>query len=804
MKKEPQPKTAVPANDDPCHSRLKKIAARDPFLAQADQRPLLDQEIDQLSQRLEAHDQGVADQFGRLAAEIRDNLGELSSSLEETQAHLVRDLAPLSGPTPVDATMLQGLEAKLDRLVRTLSRRARTRLLRALAPVAPARQIVPTLIERLERFRRETVESLPEELLLLQPRLPDARVEPGRRLLDVEVVPRLPSLCRSKLLARLRFNRLRRRLKLRYRLMHLPFRDIAADALILRSGLDVAALVSRQEQTHEELQERLTDAWRGIRYNLDSAVVDLGDLQTEPTRREPVETGEKVAKLRELSALVIAAFERARQLLEEVAVTYTAKLDGVVAEIRQDHRNLVIAIREGVDQASSLRGRLRWGRKSLQKSLARGAGRWQTRLNKLFGRTVERGRLLWLRVLHLWYTLRPVLGLKQDIQETQLRLSDLPSPSEMAEQARALPPIYRRLFTPEPLLSREFLVARDEEFRLLQNALERWQSGRTASVAIVGPEGSGKSSLLNCLENELDTSILVTHVHVTERVRTVSELCRLFARTFEMAPAPDRVEGLIAALLTVSRRVVIVEQAHHLLLRVIGGREVLEAFFRLMMATHNHFLWLVSSRQYPWQRMEYLLDARRYFTSVIQCAFHDENELREALLRRERVTGHELHYAEGNRPGARIRKLRLSHPLESAAVQQALSEEYFARLYELSGGNMSAALFFWLQSLRAGADGRMTVEPCITIDDSFIQNLDRRYHFTLAEVVGHGTLSVAEHGEIFRLDETSSRLRLHYLYQIRLLEIVGDPSGPEASFYEVSPVFHKPVTRTLLNFNVLY
>jgi hypothetical protein len=70
--------------------------------------------------------------------------------------------------------------------------------------------------------------------------------------------------------------------------------------------------------------------------------------------------------------------------------------------------------------------------------------------------------------------------------------------------------------------------------------------------------------------------------------------------------------------------------------------------------------------------------------------------------------------------------------------------------------------------------------------------------------VGHGTLSVAEHGEIFRLDETSSRLRLHYLYQIRLLEIVGDPSGPEASFYEVSPVFHKPVTRTLLNFNVLY
>jgi hypothetical protein len=90
------------------------------------------------------------------------------------------------------------------------------------------------------------------------------------------------------------------------------------------------------------------------------------------------------------------------------------------------------------------------------------------------------------------------------------------------------------------------------------------------------------------------------------------------------------------------------------------------------------------------------------------------------------------------------------------------------------------------------------------MDDGFIRNLDRHYLYILAEVVGHGTLSAAELCEIFRLDENTSRLRLDYLLQIRLLEILIDERGAETARYEINPVFHKPVTRTLLNLNVLY
>ena len=787
-----------------CHDFLTHRGQQDPFLGQADQRPLLEQELGKLAQRLAAHENEIAGQFGALVEGMRRNLSEVSAMLQATHAQLETDLAPLAAATPPDESGLRAIETRLDELVRGLSRRTRARLLHSLVPAAPSRRIIPALMAALNQFRRITVEALPEEFILLHPRDPSAAFEPGRSIFDTAVAPELPSLCRSRLLSRLRYRLLRRRLKRQYRLLALPFREMAADTLILRSSLDETTLVKRQEQTYQETLSRLTDLWRAIRYNLDSAVVDLDDMLEVTSHKADEKEKEWEVKRREIGPLVLASFAKSRETLEDVALAHATVLEGTLAEIRQDHKSALRAIREGVDQANSLRGRLRWGYKSMEKSLIRRFGLWGRFLNSIRADIGRRGHRWLQRLLHGWYALRRFLGLKQDIEEPQRRLTDLPLPAEVAEQARELPPIYRRLFSAEPLLSREFLVAREEEFKLMQNALERWRSGRAASVAIVGPEGSGKTSLLNCLENDLDTDIVVSHLHMSTRPRTTAELCRFIGRTFDMPQPPEDIDKLIAGMQTLSRRMIIVEQAHHLLMRAVGGREVLETFFRLIMATRERFLWLVSTRKYAWQRMEYLSDARRYFTYVIPCEFHDEKELKEALLRRERVTGHDVTYCEGEKPPTHIRKLRLSHPLESAAVQQALAEEYFTSLYDISGGNMRAALYFWLQSLSRSDNGRIQVQPIMSLDDSFIRNLDRHYHFILAEVVGHGTLNAAELGEIFRLDENTCQLRLDYLRHIRLLELLTDEQGMETERYEINPVFHKPVTRALLNLNVLY
>ena len=804
MNNDAQHHAAIAHGDNPCHSRLSGVAKQDSFLGQPDQRPTLDQALILLAQRLAEHEQQIAARFQKIRDEIEKNIREVSQTLQATRVQLEKDLAPLSSTSPPAADILRQLDDRLDHLVLRLSRRFRTRLQCALDPAAPERKIMPAVMKELDQFRREAVETLPEEFLLLHTRQPDAPFEPGKSIFELAVMPQLPRLCRSRLLARWRLSRLRKRLKRSYRLLPLPFQEMTAHALILRSSLAATALIERHEKTHEELKNRLTDHWRAIRYNLDNAVVDLEDMLEEIQAPRKTEAEDKRGRRTEIGPLVLAAFDQSLESLEEITTTLVTVQESILAEIRQDHENALHTIREGVEKSGSLQGRLRWGYKTLLKSLKRSLSKTAERLDKGWGRIAEFLHRLSQRLLHVYFGVRRFFGLKVDIEETQLRLTDLPLTSEVTERARDLPPIYRRLYSSDPLVNREFLVSREEETVELENALKRWKSGRPASVAIVGPEGSGKTSLLNCLENDLDSGITVSHLSIFDRPRTVKALCWTIARGLEMSQQPETVDELIVELQGLTRRIIIVERAHHLMMRAVGGRQVTEAFLRMMMATNDHFLWLVSLRQYPWQRLEYLFNARRYFTYVIPCVFHDENELKEALLRRERVTGHELLYVEGEKPSAQVRKLLLTHSLESPAVQKALAEEYFSTLYDVSGGNMRAALYFWLQSLTRDGSGRIRVHPCIQIDDSFIRNLERNYHFTLAEVVGHGTLSVDEHSEIFRLNETQSRLQLDYLLKIRLLEIAHSETAAEETRYEINPVFHKPISRTLLNLNVLY
>ncbi|MDH5513443.1 MAG: AAA family ATPase, partial [Gammaproteobacteria bacterium] len=636
MKNDLQHRATVPAGDDPCHIRLSGIAKQDSFLGQADQRPVLDQALTLLAQQLAKHERHIASRFHAIREEAEKNIGEVTQVLQTTRGQLEKDLVPLSSVTPPAADVLRQLDDRLDHLVLRLSRRFRTQLQCALDPAAPEKQIMPAVMKALDKFRQEAAEALPEEFFLLHTRQAGTPFEPGRSVFELAVVPQLPRLCRSRLLARWRLFRLRRRLKRDYRLYPLPFREMATDALILRSNLAANALIERHEKTHEELKNRLIDHWRAIRYNLDNAVVDLEDMQEVAQAPRQSEPEDNLDRRGEIGPLVLAAFDQALESLGEIALALSTVQEGILAEIHEDHENALRIIRAGVEKSGSLRGRLRWGYKTLSKSVKRSLVETVERLSK--GRARISGIFQrWQQQLqHFYLGVRRFFGLKADIAETQLRLTDLPLSSEVTDRARDLPPIYRRLYSTDPLVNREFLVAREEETVELQNALKRWMSQRPASVAIVGPEGSGKTSLLNCMENDLNTSVNVSHLSISQRPRTVPALCQTIARGLELSQPADSVDELIAQLQTISRRVIIVERAHHLMMRAVGGRQVTEAFFRLLMGTNDRILWIITLRLYPWKRMEYLFNARRYFTYVISCAFHDENELREALLRRER------------------------------------------------------------------------------------------------------------------------------------------------------------------------
>lgn len=369
---------------------------------------------------------------------------------------------------------------------------------------------------------------------------------------------------------------------------------------------------------------------------------------------------------------------------------------------------------------------------------------------------------------------------------------------------QALPPAYRRLYSTEPLLNREFLVGRDDELETLSEAFTRWRHGRATNIAIVGNEGSGKSSLVNCFENEIVIDTEVVHIDLNQRLQSAAEVVQVFAAGLGIATPPSTVAELTQLLLSEPRRVVVVHRMHNMYLRRLGSSDAPRAFFQMMLATRAHLLWLTSFRVFPWRRLGYLFEAARYYTHVLETVTHDQAELREAVLRRQRTTGDRLIFSDYQLNLRAIRKLRLTHDLASAPVQQALSDHYFATLLKLSGGNIESAFYFWLLSLHTEKNGEIHVRTSPRLDDRLIRGLERFDHFTLGELMGHGHLSADEHAEIFRIDRLHSQLVLDHLVQLRIVDRLGSDQKGQSTRYGVSTIFQQVVTNVLTDKNMLY
>jgi hypothetical protein len=782
-----------------CRESLRQRARQDRFLGTADQKPQLERLLAELDAVLRQDEADAGQRLTDLTRDISQRAEALADTLREIRAPLESVLARLqqdSSPAAVDAAA-----AALTTAGSSLARRLRHRLLHLLDDAAPAHKHVPELLATVTAGRRTAVETLPESLFVIHARRTGIAPCTGQPLSAQSIDPQLETLCHRPWLARWRLRRLRRRLHRQYQRVEIDPREVLVDTLLRRTDINPAALLQRHSDTHATLETQLNDAWRALRYAIDTALVELGDLR-------PPSTGEPStllsAKSADLATLVQDAFDKTLAALRDSGDVYATILQGMIAELAQDREHAFAAARDALASAHSATARLHYAwstlRKTMRRRIRQGAERSMAALplaERLFQQLRRRGE-------HVWLQLKDLLRLGEAPEESTLAIADLPTELDLAERLHALPPIYRRLYSADPLLNREFLVGRDDELRMLADAYKRWQTNRATNIAIVGGEGSGKSSLINCFENEIAEESAVIHIDLNERLRTEADVIRTFSTQLDASATPQSVAELAQALLAGPRRIVVVHRTHNMYLRTVGGSAAPRAFFRLMLATRAHLMWLTSFRLYPWRRLDYLFDAGRYYTRVLTTELHNEVELREAIMRRQRTTGDALVFADPPASIRLIRKLRLRHELDSPIVQRALADRYFEALFRVSGGNLESAFYFWLLSLRAESPQQLTVLPTLTPDDRLIRNLDRLDHFALAELVGHGHLTAAEHAEIFRIEPSYSQLILDNLVQLRVVERNGADGGGQAARYGISAVFQQTVVGVLTDLNTLY
>jgi ABC-type multidrug transport system fused ATPase/permease subunit len=782
-----------------CQAWLAQLAEADIFLGRRDQSLKVAEDLEKSAEELHRVEGDIGSHLNRLLEEVQGDFTHCVKFIEDARTE-IQGIFQRLRESPRNAVVNRNATRDLDVQISHLSRRLRLRMLRTLDRLSPKYKVLEKPLTQMVDFRLRAIDPLPDVIWLLHHPKLSADTLAAKTVFELAVAPKLENLCRVPLFSPLRFSWLRWQCLFSYSFTKIPFKALVLDCLVTRSELKPQTLINRHESTHEELQKRLLDAWRGIRYNIETAETELEDLR-EQLRNE--EISNVTEKFSELESLVNSAFEQCLETFDDVYVTYASFVGAVIADIGQDHVNALGVARQAINGYSSFRARLRWRRYAIRRSWQHQGMRLAELTNQKIG-ALKFSPVSWMASVASSDLFQSLFKRHAQADESLLQLTDLPTQKELLEKAKDLPPIYRRLFQDEPLSNREFLLGMDEEYGLLQATLARWQSGKASSVAVVGPDGSGKTSLINCFENDIPESSKVSRLELQYRMRSVSDVMRMLEDLLGIEEESDSVAELIKKIQALEPQIVIIEGGHQLFIRAIGARQVLDTFIYIMMSTRSKLFWIVAFRFYPWVRMNYIYQIERYFTHVIKSEVHNQSELTSALMVRQRVTGQEPVFSAEGVGVYRIRKLLTHQHAEDAPVQQALADLYFEKLYAQSGGNMSTALFYWLSSLQANTEGDITVTPCFSLDTGFIKRLDTLYLFSLAEVLCHGGLTPAEHSELFNVDMLRSRIILEYLSQIRLLHGLGEDRYEQAVSYTVNPLFYQPISTVLNAMHILY
>ncbi|UCF35942.1 MAG: hypothetical protein JSU96_14080 [Acidobacteriota bacterium] len=778
---------------------IENRASADPVLGRPDESPRLRQLVSELVGEIDSFQDRFRTESERLNQALSEALAGAEAELAKAKAEAEDSIDQLRRNPSPEATARLG--DKLRSLTHRLYSRIRGIVNLRLQGVSPVSQVFLRVQNEEKQIFDRLRNAWPREITLVVSNATDEGID-GNRILDLES-ERLLNWCsahRFLWLCRIHFRFARFRLRRGYRIHKVPALDTFNEYFPAGETSFDSEFRTRQLQTAEKLKATLEESWQITRFNLDLAAVTLSDELNASGG-----DGRSDELLDESHQMIVSAMDRTVGLLRELSVPFSQILTEAVSVMDERFGTRLGLMEKDLFEAGTLAANLRWYRRASRRYVRESQHSVSRNLKRLFFWVfgyAKRG-YYYLEDLVLWFG--GWLGLSIRSRERLLALADLPREPEVREKLKSFPPIYRRLFTSDPLLNEEFLVGRAQETATFQEVVKRWGNGRRASAVIVGQIGSGKTSLLNHLESVLQSQHTSRRVEFEHRLTTEADLIAVVSRWFDLKKKPDTAEDLQAILRTLPRQVVFIEAGHHLMLRSIGGRQAAEAFFRLLLATRDHLLWIMTVRERPWAMLGYQVKAGQYFTHEIRTRFSEPSQLREAIMTRHRSSGCRLLFSEEGIEDRALRKLRATQPLESEPVQSFLADRFFSNLYEVSGGNMTAGTYYWLTSMEYDSINKvLRLNPIQSPDLSILRGFESQSLFCLGEIMNHGVLSVRELAEIFQINVARAQLILDYLLHLRLIEIDRSAVSSKSTEYTANPVLIHQINSTLESMNILY
>ncbi len=358
---------------------------------------------------------------------------------------------------------------------------------------------------------------------------------------------------------------------------------------------------------------------------------------------------------------------------------------------------------------------------------------------------------------------------------------------ELLKHTTSLPEDLQQVLSLEPLPAGSPLFVLNQQARQqLHQQLLRWQQGGVANIALIGPEGVGKTTLLNQLEADIEQDILVQRLSVPERIRSEPDLLRFLAKAFALQDCCD-LPSLCEQLEGLSPRVILLDEAALLNLRVMDAGTVLRALWRIMLASRQ-LAWVHVWPEQTWRRIKWQWQLEALVSQEITLSWPTQEEflhalhVRFALLKGERDLWWQAFDTQPARP------FDLQH-------------EGLTALYKPCQGNFFSAVYAALCALHRDMEGRIWLRGFRIPEQLNLHSVDARTRLTLAEIMAHGALSAAEHAEIFQQSVDNSAWLLGALQARQWL--LHDQLGDQEVF-RINPLFARSLLTALRAANALY
>lgn len=534
----------------------------------------------------------------------------------------------------------------------------------------------------------------------------------------------------------------------------------------------------------ESVRKEIEEALRIVDVNL-SAALESANLKDEQTDESPIE-------------IAMNGLDRSAKLLEETIKKARAKQNSYEEIV---HEKLPMALHklsgyminraygefEMQDKALMVKEQaVNWQNRFLS--------RWTALTNKLnLGQ-----RFLKKRTASVRSTLSRYLGMSGEETVSQQRKRSLSEELSRDSAYRDLPFVYKSIFKSDFTIDERFYIVPLQGDQFYKNATEAWLGEKTSvsNVLFVGEKGSGKStSALFFLNKYTDKQPVIT-VSLENTIYKVESLLEILCSAFGFKNTAS-VEEFAEKIKRRKQKKTIVqfENLQNLFVRHIHGFDALEAFWHLISITSKELFWTVTISRYSWDFIKKISGADQYFTHIIDVDTLDKQKIRQAIMARHRATGYDLHFVE-NTAIQKTRSFR-KREIDPRKLQEIQEDLFFEKLSKLAEGNMSIAIMFWLQAIKKVENNTFYISPVEVTDVDKLEIPSREVLFTLASLVIHDRLTVAEMAMSLHQSEVQSRLMITRL-KSKGMVIEEDQT------YSLNQLVYRQVIRLLKRRNIIH